>query len=85
MDENRHGDLGREITLLQYGFADELMAGIYYVCPAGSYITFAENVGHEIVIAGTGCGLGGRVMRNRMAKLRAARTCATIANKKSWS
>ena len=32
MTTKKIGDLRTEITLLQYGFADELIAGIYYAC-----------------------------------------------------
>ena len=50
------------------------------------HITFAEIVGQENVIAGTDCGLGGRVHPQiAWAKLRALRDGATIASKKLWS
>ena len=32
MTTKKIGNLRTEITLLQYGFADELVAGIYYAC-----------------------------------------------------
>jgi len=49
-------------------------------------ITFAELVGQENVIAGTDCGLGGRVHPQiAWAKLRALRDGAAIASKKLWS
>jgi 5-methyltetrahydropteroyltriglutamate--homocysteine methyltransferase len=49
-------------------------------------ITFAEVVGQENVIAGTDCGLGGRVHPQiAWAKLRALRDGAAIASKKLWS
>jgi hypothetical protein len=47
---------------------------------------FAEIVGQENVIAGTDCGLGGRVHPQiAWAKLRALRDGAAIASKKLWS
>jgi 5-methyltetrahydropteroyltriglutamate--homocysteine methyltransferase len=53
---------------------------------ADRIITFAEIVGRENVIAGTDCGLGGRVHPQiAWAKLRALRDGATIASKKLWS
>jgi hypothetical protein len=49
-------------------------------------ITFAEIVGQENVIAGTDCGLGGRVHPQiAWPKLRALRDGAAIASKKLWS
>jgi 5-methyltetrahydropteroyltriglutamate--homocysteine methyltransferase len=49
-------------------------------------ITFAELVGQENVIAGTDCGLGGRVHPQiAWAKLRSLRDGAAIASKKLWS
>ena len=49
-------------------------------------IAFAEIVGQETVIAGTDCGLGGRVHPQiAWAKLRALRDGAAIASKKLWS
>jgi 5-methyltetrahydropteroyltriglutamate--homocysteine methyltransferase len=48
--------------------------------------TFAELVGQENVIAGTDCGLGGRVHPQiAWAKLRALRDGAAIVSKKLWS
>ena len=48
--------------------------------------TFAEIVGQENVIAGTDCGLGGRVQPQiAWVKLRALRDGAAIASKKLWS
>ena len=32
MARKEFSHMGSEIALLQYGFADELIAGIYYVC-----------------------------------------------------
>ena len=53
---------------------------------ADRVITFAEIVGQENVIAGTDCGLGGRVHPQiAWAKLRALRAGAAIASKKLWS
>ena len=53
---------------------------------ADRLITFAEIVGRENVIAGTDCGLGGRVHPQiAWAKLRALRDGAAIASKKLWS
>jgi 5-methyltetrahydropteroyltriglutamate--homocysteine methyltransferase len=53
---------------------------------ADRIITFAEIVGQENVIAGTDCGLGGRVHPQiAWAKLRALRDGAAIASKKLWS
>jgi 5-methyltetrahydropteroyltriglutamate--homocysteine methyltransferase len=53
---------------------------------ADRLITFAELVGRENVIAGTDCGLGGRVHPQiAWAKLRALRDGAAIASKKLWS
>src|SRR5206468_2220088 len=53
---------------------------------ADRIITFAEVVGRENVIAGTDCGLGGRVHPQiAWAKLRALRDGAAIASKKLWS
>jgi 5-methyltetrahydropteroyltriglutamate--homocysteine methyltransferase len=53
---------------------------------ADRIITFAELVGRENVIAGTDCGLGGRVHPQiAWAKLRALRDGAAIASKKLWS
>ena len=50
---------------------------------ADRIITFAEIVGQENVIAGTHCGLGGRVRRQfAWARLRALRDGAAIASKK---
>ena len=48
--------------------------------------TFAELVGQENVIAGTDCGLGGRVHPQiAWAKLRALRDGAAVASKQLWS
>jgi len=53
---------------------------------ADRIITFADIVGPENVIAGTDCGLGGRVHPQiAWAKLRALRDGAAIASNKSWS
>jgi 5-methyltetrahydropteroyltriglutamate--homocysteine methyltransferase len=53
---------------------------------ADRIMTFAEVVGQENVIAGTDCGLGGRVHPQiAWAKLRALRDGAAIASKKLWS
>ena len=53
---------------------------------ADRIITFAELVGQENIIAGTDCGLGGRVHPQiAWAKLRALRDGAAIASKKLWS
>ena len=53
---------------------------------ADRIITFAEIVGQENVIAGTNCGLGGRVHPQiAWAKLRALRDGAVIASRKIWS
>jgi 5-methyltetrahydropteroyltriglutamate--homocysteine methyltransferase len=53
---------------------------------ADRIIKFAEIVGQESVIAGTDCGLGGRVHPQiAWAKLRALRDGAAIASKKLWS
>ena len=53
------------------------MSGFVYL------ITFAEIVGQQNVIAGTDCGLGGRVHPQiAWAKLRALRDGAAIASKK---
>jgi methionine synthase II (cobalamin-independent) len=53
---------------------------------ADRIITFAEIVGQENVIAGTDCGLGGRVHPQiAWAKLRVLRDGAAIASKKLWS
>ena len=53
---------------------------------ADRIITFAEIVGQENVIAGTDCGLGGRVHPQiAWAKLRALRDGAAIASKKLWN
>ena len=50
---------------------------------ADRIISFAEIVGRENVIAGTNCGLGGRVQRQiAWAKLRDG---AALASKKLWS
>ena len=54
-----------------------------YETKANRIITFAELVGRENVIAGTDCGLGGRVHpQTAWAKLRALRDGAAIASKK---
>src|SRR4029079_13489113 len=53
---------------------------------ADRIIQFADIVGRENVIAGTDCGLGGRVHPQiAWAKLRALRDGAAIATKKLWS
>jgi len=53
---------------------------------ADRLITIAEVAGRENVIAGTACGLGGRIYPQiAWAKLRAMRDGAAIANKKLWS
>ena len=53
---------------------------------ADRLITFGEIVGRENVIAGTDCGLGGRVHPQiAWAKLRALHDGAAIASKKLWS
>jgi 5-methyltetrahydropteroyltriglutamate--homocysteine methyltransferase len=53
---------------------------------ADRILAFAENVGQENVIAGTDCGLGGRVHPQiAWTKLRALRDGAAIASKKLWS
>ena len=53
---------------------------------ADRIIMFAELVGQENVIAGTDCGLGGRVHPQiAWAKLRALRDGAALASKKLWS
>jgi 5-methyltetrahydropteroyltriglutamate--homocysteine methyltransferase len=53
---------------------------------ADRILAFAEFVGQENVIAGTDCGLGGRVHPQiAWAKLRALRDGAAIASKKLWS
>jgi 5-methyltetrahydropteroyltriglutamate--homocysteine methyltransferase len=53
---------------------------------ADRIIAFADLVGQENVIAGTDCGLGGRVHPQiAWAKLRALREGAAIASKKLWS
>jgi len=53
---------------------------------ADRIITFAELVGRENVIAGTDCGLGGRVHPQiAWAKLRASRDGVAIASKELWS
>ena len=53
---------------------------------ADRILAFAEIVGRENVIAGTDCGLGGRVHPQiAWAKLRALRDGAAIASKKLWS
>ena len=53
---------------------------------ADRIITFAEIVGRDNVIAGTDCGLGGRVHPQiAWAKLRVLREGAAIASKKLWS
>ncbi len=47
---------------------------------------FTDIVGHGNVIAGTDCGLGGRVHPQiAWATLRALRDGAAIASKKLWS
>jgi 5-methyltetrahydropteroyltriglutamate--homocysteine methyltransferase len=53
---------------------------------ADRIITFAEIVGRENVMAGTDCGLGGRVHPQiAWAKLRSLRDGTAIASKKLWS
>jgi 5-methyltetrahydropteroyltriglutamate--homocysteine methyltransferase len=53
---------------------------------ADRIVAFAELVGRENVIAGTDCGLGGRVHPQiAWAKLRALRDSAAIPSKKLWS
>ncbi len=53
---------------------------------ADRIITFADIIGRENVIAGTDCGLGGRVHPQiAWAKLRALRDGAAFASKKLWS
>jgi 5-methyltetrahydropteroyltriglutamate--homocysteine methyltransferase len=53
---------------------------------ADRIVTFAEIIGQENVIAGTDCGLGGRVHPQiAWAKLRSLRDGAAIASKKLWS
>jgi len=53
---------------------------------ADRIIAFAEIIGRENVIAGTDCGLGGRVHPQiAWAKLRALHDGAAIASKKLWS
>ena len=53
---------------------------------ADRIITFAGIVGRENVIAGTDCGLGGRVHPQiAWTKLRALRDGAALASKKLWS
>ena len=52
---------------------------------ADRIITFAEMVGRENVIAGTDCGLGGRVHRQiAWAKLRSLCEGAALASKQLW-
>ena len=62
-------------------------ARVVTVCLLGKLDAwFAELVGRENVIAGTDCGLGGRVHPQiAWAKLRALRNGAAIASKKLWS
>jgi 5-methyltetrahydropteroyltriglutamate--homocysteine methyltransferase len=49
-------------------------------------ITFAKLIGRENIIAGTDCGLGGRVHPQiAWAELRALRDGAVIASMKLWS
>jgi 5-methyltetrahydropteroyltriglutamate--homocysteine methyltransferase len=53
---------------------------------ADRIITFAEIVGRENVIAGTDCGLGGRVHPQiAWAKLHALSEGAALASKELWS
>jgi len=53
---------------------------------ADRILPFARIVGQENVIAGTDCGLGGRVHPQiAWAKLRALSAGAAIASKKLWS
>jgi 5-methyltetrahydropteroyltriglutamate--homocysteine methyltransferase len=53
---------------------------------ADRIIAFAELVGRENVIAGTDCGLGGRVHPQiDWAKLRVLGEGAALASKKLWS
>jgi 5-methyltetrahydropteroyltriglutamate--homocysteine methyltransferase len=53
---------------------------------ADRILPLAHIVGQENVIAGTDCGLGGRVHPQiAWAKLRALRDGAAIASKKLWS
>ena len=53
---------------------------------ADRILAYANIVGRENVIAGTDCGLGGRVHSQiAWAKLRALRDGAAIASKKLWS
>jgi 5-methyltetrahydropteroyltriglutamate--homocysteine methyltransferase len=53
---------------------------------ADRILAFAELVGQENVIAGTDCGLSGRVHSQiAWAKLRALRDGAAVASKKLWS
>ena len=53
---------------------------------ADRIVAFAEIVGRENVIAGTDCGLGGRVHPQiAWAKLRALGDGAAIASKRLWS
>ena len=53
---------------------------------ADRILPLARIVGQENVIAGTDCGLGGRVHPQiAWAKLRALRDGAAIASKKLWS
>jgi 5-methyltetrahydropteroyltriglutamate--homocysteine methyltransferase len=52
---------------------------------ADRILAFADIIGQENVIAGTDCGLGGRVHPQiAWAKLRALRDGAAIARKKLW-
>ncbi len=53
---------------------------------ADRIVAFADIVGRENVIAGTDCGLGGRVHPQiAWAKLRVLGEGAAIASKKLWS
>ena len=51
MARKKFGHLGSEIALLQYGFADELIAAIYYDGQmASSYEIFDDGLVHEIFL-----------------------------------
>jgi 5-methyltetrahydropteroyltriglutamate--homocysteine methyltransferase len=59
---------------------------IHALLVADRILPFARIVGQENVIAGTDCGLGGRVHPQiAWGKLRALRDGAAIASNKLWS
>ena len=85
---SRHAQFDSEQTSANAKIQD-LTQNFYVEHPelvADRIIAFADIVDRENVIAGTDCGLGGRVHPQiAWAKLRALREGAALASKKLWS